>query len=186
MVVRCEHGHFYDNSKYLECPFCAVDDLSFGEVRRPQETSDARRNDQEDLTVRHEDTVPDDDDVTVSLDASGTGNTISFTVGWLVCTGGRERGRDYRLHAGFNRIGRDVRMDINVSEDVTISRDTHFSIVYDGLNDAFSVVPGTGTLTYVNGTLLTEARPLQENDTLRAGNSSFLFVPFCKGERKWN
>ena len=69
-----------------------------------------------------------EDDKTVGIYSRFTGN--DFVTGWLVCTKGAERGRDYRLHYGFNRIGRGLMMDVCILEDEMISRNMHCSVVY--------------------------------------------------------
>lgn len=108
-----------------------------------------------------------------------------FVTGWLVCTGGPERGRDYRLHHGFNRIGRSMDMDVFVAEDPAISRDTHCSVVYDARANRFYAVPGKGTLTYVNQELLECQHVLTGGDELQIGDSCFEFIPYCREGHTW-
>ena len=52
----------------------------------------------------------DDDQLTVRFQLPESG--LEPVVGWLVCVTGKSRGKDYRLKAGFNRIGRNPDMDI--------------------------------------------------------------------------
>ena len=52
-------------------------------------------------------------------------------VGWLVCTEGGEKGRDFRLLAKINTIGRSERMDVCIKNDPAISRENHARIGYD-------------------------------------------------------
>lgn len=55
------------------------------------------------------------------IEANDYGRTIGYyspvrgndyVTGWLVCVKGPEKGRDYRLHHGFNRLGRSMDMDV--------------------------------------------------------------------------
>jgi hypothetical protein len=106
-------------------------------------------------------------------------------VGWLVCTEGPEKGRDYRIHTGRNFIGRAYKMDLSVSDDPSISRERHCSIIFDPMQPGFTLVPGEGTNTYFNGKLLTAPEPLSDDDHIEIGDSQFVFIAFCKGDRKW-
>ena len=106
-------------------------------------------------------------------------------VGWLVCVEGAEKGRDYRIHAGRNFIGRSLKMDIAVVDDVKISRENHCSVVYDPHSNGFSLVPGEGTNTYLGGQQIMKPQPINDNDEIKLGDSMFVFISYCKGERKW-
>ena len=63
-----------------------------------------------------------DNDKTVAVHVFENG--IEPVVGWLVCVNGEEKGRDYRLIRGRNRIGRDSDMD------VTIRKGSSFSVSF--------------------------------------------------------
>lgn len=125
----------------------------------------------------------DDDQRTIGVYSGAKGN--DYVTGWLVCTEGAEKGRDYRLHHGFNRIGRSYDMDVQVLDDPAISRENHCSVVFDDKSCRFSVLPSTGALTYYQGTLLTEPKPLHTGDEIRLGDSCFVFIPFCGEGRVW-
>lgn len=105
-------------------------------------------------------------------------------VGWLVCVHGNERGRDYRIHEGWNFAGRSHTEDISI-QDRYVSRRKHFSIVYEERKNQFMIVPGEGTITYLDGKLLTRAQILTEDMTIYAGKSELMFRRFCRGEMKW-
>lgn len=125
----------------------------------------------------------EDDQKTVGFYSGARGN--DYVTGWLVCTAGPEKGRDYRLHHGFNRIGRDMGMDVQVMDDPTITRKNHCSVVYDDRSCRFSVVPASGALTYYNNELLTKSEILKSGDEIKLGESTFVFIPFCKEGRVW-
>lgn len=125
----------------------------------------------------------DEDVKTVGFYSGAKGN--DFVTGWLVCVEGPEKGRDYRLHHGFNRIGRDPGMDIQIADDPAVTRKNHCSIVYDDRRNQFSLVPSAGALTYFKDSLLTKAEILQMGDIIVMGSSTFEFIPFCRKGRVW-
>ncbi len=207
-VVRCPRGHFYDNIKFSSCPYCGVPltgaNPSQGNEMRTDFISDPPQNFDTDKTVAMnvpggssgnaeagghtvslESMVssPSDDEKTISIYSETKGN--DYVTGWLVCVEGPEKGRDYRLHHGFNRLGRNFGMDIQVMDDPAISRDTHCSVVYDDHSNSFFAVPGTGTLTYMGEELLSDAAVLTAGDRLKIGNSVFEFIPFCREGMVW-
>ena len=125
----------------------------------------------------------DDDDRTIM--AEGKEEKRYFVTGWLVCVDGAEKGRDYRLHMGFNRIGRSYQMDICLEDDLAITRDNHCSVIYDDKNGQFLVKPSVGTVTYLNGNILLSAEIIKTGDRIRVGQSTLELVAFCNGEKKW-
>ena len=66
-----------------------------------------------------------------------------------------------------------------------MSREDHCSVVYDEKNSEFYLVPGKGSLTYLNGEPLQKATVIQDGEKIRIGKCMLIFVPFCKGERTW-
>jgi hypothetical protein len=65
-----------------------------------------------------------------------------------------------------------------------LSREKHFSIVYDPKGSGFYIIAETGR-TYLNGNHLTGGHELVEGDHITAGESEYIFVPFCKEGRTW-
>ena len=59
------------------------------------------------------------------------GTSIEPVVGWLVCITGKSIGEAYRLKAGKNYVGRDIRMDVVISNDAKVSREKHMTIMYE-------------------------------------------------------
>jgi len=94
-------------------------------------------------------------------------------VGWLVTYSHNPDGEDYRVYAGYNRIGANPVCDI-VLEDDTVSG-SHSIIVYrDGRCLIKDDLSRNGT--FVNGREITEAHPLQSYDQVRIGNTYLTFV----------
>lgn len=110
---------------------------------------------------------------------------IEPVVGWLVCVNGEEKGRDYRLIRGRNRIGRDSDMDVTIRKDQKVTREEHCSVVYDEKSNLTFLVPGNGTLTYYKGEMLRQPQQLCSGDAVEIGETKFIFISFCEGERVW-
>lgn len=88
-------------------------------------------------TIALEQAGDDEDGKTIGIYSGARGN--DYVTGWLVCLKGPEKGRDYRLHHGFNRVGRGLGMDVAIMDDPAVSRDCHCSVVYDGVGNRFSL-----------------------------------------------
>ena len=136
-IIRCEKGlHFYDNVKYDKCPYC--------EQRKQQIQKNTNiMQEQKTVAVQAEKLSELEEYICrqekEKIEANDYGRTIGYyspvrgndyVTGWLVCVKGPEKGRDYRLHHGFNRLGRSMDMDVIFSEDRSISRDTHLSLIH--------------------------------------------------------
>lgn len=203
-VIRCPHGHYYDSVRFSSCPHCGIS-LSADEPSVPEPAAEKKKGGlfgwlDRDKTVALTSEVSPEEEHTVALeqplayDVEDDAKTVGFysevkgndfVTGWLVCVEGPEKGRDYRLHHGFNRIGRDPGMQIQIADDPAITRKNHCSIVYDDRGNQFSLVPSAGTLTYYKNSLLTKAVALQVGDVIVIGNSTFEFIPFCRKGRVW-
>lgn len=124
-----------------------------------------------------------EEEKTVALNAFLTG--VEPVTGWLVCMSGKDRGTDFRLIRGRNKVGRDILMDVSIRHDMTVSRQEHCSIVYDERSNMSFLVPGNGTLTYYKGEMLRQAQQLKSGDEIEIGETKFIFISFCEGERVW-
>ncbi|MGE0127986.1 MAG: FHA domain-containing protein [Blastocatellales bacterium] len=94
-------------------------------------------------------------------------------VGWLITYSHNPDGVDYRIYAGYNRLGANPVCDI-LLEDETVSG-SHSIIVYrDGRCLIKDDLSRNGT--FVNGREITEAHPLQSYDQIRIGNTYLTFV----------
>lgn len=176
-IKVCENGHLYDGRRFSACPHCGkTDDLSGNsgsqEPQRVQKIVISRRS------------VEDDGEKTVSYYSEFTGN--NYVAGWLVCAEGNEKGRDYRVHFGFNRLGRSGRSDICISSDQGIAENNHCSVVYDDRSNKFFAVPGKGTVTYLNGVILEKASELNSGDRISVSDTELDFIPYCGGDKKWD
>lgn len=108
-------------------------------------------------------------------------------VGWLVCIEGNDRGRDFRLHSGYNSIGKNAENDVSIPSDGTISRDRHAVIAYDQEENLYFFAPANGVnLLRLNGKVLMAPAQIKANDILTIGKTKLLFVPLCSDSFKWN
>ena len=188
MLIMCEKGHYYDSAKYGSCPYCGIS------LTRPVAAGKKSGVSGEDgVTMRGPDfsderTISaamlhsDDDEKTVGIyRKEGKSDPV---VGWLVCISGGEKGRDYRLHAGRNFIGRSPKMDISIFDDPGVSRENHASIVYDPRDNEFYAMAGENSL-HINNEPVQNGQKLCEDDIMEIGASQYAFIKFCKGERTW-
>ncbi len=183
-VLRCEQGHFYDGEKFSECPHC-------------KNPPSKRRPLAEQMTEYHPSSPPPragrveialgsprpGDEKTVGVYRTALGRDP--VVGWLVCLRGKEMGRDYRLHAGRNTVGRAVQMDICLPDDESVSRENHCSIVFEPNEGKFLLARGLGETVLVEGQPLAGSCALNGDETIEIGASAFVFVPFCRKGRLW-
>ncbi|MFN0084230.1 MAG: FHA domain-containing protein [Blastocatellia bacterium] len=94
-------------------------------------------------------------------------------VGWLITYSHDPDGEDFRIFAGYNRIGANPVCDI-VLKDETISG-SHAIIVYrDGRCLIKDDLSRNGT--FVNGREISESYPLQSYDQVRIGNTYLTFI----------
>ena len=107
--------------------------------------------------------------------------------GWLVVVDGPGVGRDLRIGAGRNDLGRERGNRIALPfGDTRISRRTHLWINYDPMNRAFSVAPGNSTnLAYLNDAPIEERMPLADGATITVGRTTLRFVAFCGDRFGW-
>ncbi|MCL1792350.1 MAG: FHA domain-containing protein [Oscillospiraceae bacterium] len=187
-IVQCNRQHYYDDAKDGVCPFCAKEnnlpDLYENGNLREQQTvfmGTSSSNDENQLTEYYGELV-DEGDKTVYFPSNEMENL--FTAGWLVCVKGFAKGKSYTLHRGRNYAGRSMDMDVVLSDDLSISREKHFSVIYDPKSNLFYIVAGSGR-TYINGNHLGNDQELFEGDLISAGESEYIFIPFCKVGRIW-
>lgn len=111
------------------------------------------------------------------------GAMVQPVVGWVACIAGPDQGRDWRLVAGRNTVGRGEGMAVRLDGDTSVSRDRHAVISFDPRRGSFSLAPGEGSgLVYHNGHEVVMPVTLAAHDRIELGNSVLQFVPLV-GER---
>lgn len=93
-------------------------------------------------------------------------------VGWLVIMNDAQKGRDFRLVPGRNRIGTDADMDVVLTDPYVSGH--HANIVYT--DDGTFQLSDTGSTngTRLNGKKVMQAQ-LVDNDTIQVGHTTLRF-----------
>lgn len=187
-IVRCPMGHFYDDKKDAECPMCRLRENNadaFLSINGQGTIASYGHSFKEQQTLRMDFSARDkaDPERTIGIFSRLRGN--DFITGWLVCVKGPERGRDYRLYHGYNRLGRRTDMDIFIAEDLSISREGHCCVAYDGKHNQFLLTAMNGNLVYKDGQMLTAPKRLVTGDRFTVGESEFEFIAFCREGHVW-
>lgn len=182
-VVKCDRGHFFDNEKYAQCPHCAAREGEDDPVTMAMEREAVEEYAAAYVKSRapgiH---VPADPQRTAGIKEQTGARNIA---GWLVCVDGEDRGKDYPLYAGFNRVGRGASNDIVVRGDREIAREEHCSVVYEQKKNLFYLVPKAGSLTYLDERLAERAQEIETGQIISLGSIRLEFIAYCRGEKKW-
>lgn len=94
-------------------------------------------------------------------------------VGWLITYNRNPDGDDFRLYAGYNRIGANPVCDI-VLDDETVSGSHAIIVFREGRFLIKDDLSRNGT--FVNNREINEAHPLQNYDQVRIGNTYLTFI----------
>lgn len=186
-LQRCENGHFYDADRFETCPHCNQTDISTvmeteggsKEYTMPMDPIEP------DVPVPTTTTV-DDSQATVGYwDIPNIPNEP--IVGWMVAIEGPHFGQDFRLKTGRNFVGRANGMDVELSQDNSVSRDKHAVVLYEPKSNLFLVQPGDAKeLFYLNDKVVLSATEINAYDVLTLGNTKLLFVPCCSDKFNWD
>lgn len=161
-LIRCENGHLFSEKKYGSvCPYC---------------NTAVHKN-----SSKEEDPLGKYSDVVYLNDLE----VLKPVTGWLVCLEGPSKGKDYRIIAEKNFIGRSGDMEIRIIGDDTICLRNHAIISYDPERNRTMLLPGDSQgLVYIldeeeNWDAVYAPRMLEAGDRIKAGQSVFIFVPLC-------
>ena len=108
-------------------------------------------------------------------------------MGWLVCLKGSSCGRDYRIIAEKNFMGRANDMEIRIIGDDTICLRNHAIIVYDPEKNRTMLLPGDSQgLVYIlddsgEWEAVFEPHELEAGDRIKLGQSEFI-LSHCVGK----
>lgn len=199
-LIRCENGHYFDLNKYTSCPYCRKKENETSLLQQKLSQVPAFKITAGNLNEAVTEAKPvhrlscgtdegtgfaasaGQDSVTVGYFSSRSGT--AYVTGWIVCTDGPQKGRDYRIGHGINWVGRRPDMDIYIREDPDIAAERHCALVYDGRGNRFYLLNGKGN-TYLNGNILEQSELLKAGDVIEIGRSTFEFIPFCREGRTW-
>lgn len=191
-MIRCDHGHFFENAKHSTCPYCGVMDLDISPTIPKRSEPTFAPTDASGKTIAAP-SAPKGNPKPVSASPGSTvghfkkqGN-LDPVCGWLVCVEGADKGKDFRIKGQRNFIGRDASMDISVPGDDMISREKHAVISYDPKTNSFRIAPGDGRgMTYLNDQPVDMPTVLNHFDKIEVGQSQFRFIPFCSDSFTWS
>lgn len=191
-ITECSKGHVYDTDQYAVCPYCNSGNniIDFG--NGSDEESEANKT----VALGHNQQSPSSDESDVQYrEIEDVNKTVGIfkdkydldpVVGWLVCIEGPEKGKDYRIWAKINSIGRSERMDICIRKDRTISKENHARLAYDPKHNVFRILPDENTNNiYVNDEPVYSPIKINAYDIIELGKSKVLFLPLCSSRFTW-
>lgn len=203
-LQRCPNGHYYDADKYPRCPHC---DNSFAAPQgmpqaAPMPGSTVAFNPvmTGGMDAGSSPTMPfapgpigqtvtpppADEEKTVGFFANKGKEGFDPVVGWLVCVKGEHRGREYRLTAGRNFIGRTKDNSVALEGESSVSRSRHAVVVFEPMQNIFLAQPGESTeLFYLNGAVVLSTTPLNKNDRIKVGDVELMLIPCCDERFNW-
>lgn len=202
-LINCSLGHYYDDEKYSECPFCkkaadaAVDSFDLqsrvtvsgykigsltGGVTEllGSDELEASLFDNMDIANQY-DAVSDENSTIGYFQLSGIGG---YTAGWLVCVAGADKGKSFTIEIGRNLCGSGLISDICIG-DSSVAEKSHCSFIYEPKQNRFYVTPENGTVFH-NEKFISEVRELHSGDKVGIGETTLIFVPFCNENRRWD
>ena len=195
-MTMCANGHYYNAAKHSSCPLCAGE--SAGNIHGTYQPGG--NNGAFTPTVDPEQATPSEGcgktvaadavfspfDVPTSVGGDLADEGINPVVGWLVCVEGPAKGNDYKIHTGYNYIGRDTG-DIAIKGDQQISRQNHAMVAYDESDRAYYVGPSAGrNLIKVNGKTVLNPVELKSFDKISIGATKLVFVALCGEQFSWS
>ncbi len=179
-IVRCEKGHFYNSSEYRTCPYCQKNTVNPTDSARYAKIAKTISSDTPEKEPQQV------DEIGATIGYYDNVGVVEPVTGWLVCIEGSQKGKDFRLCAGRNYIGRSVDMDICLADDPRVSRSKHAIVIFDPVSQTTLCQAGESReLFYLNGKVVTDTVELKQGDILQAGNSKLVFVPFCGTVHTW-
>ena len=198
-LEQCPNGHYYNSALHPTCPICAQGSIPatepFPATSSPRGTYTADAPDMaenpgfprtEPVSVDRSVSTPSTpfQPTMIGGDLNVPGG-VEPVVGWLVCVEGPMRGNDYRLHAGYNYIGRELG-DVRISGDQQISRQNHAMVAFDDADGIYYAGPSAGrNLLKVNGKTVLNAVELNRYDIISIGTTKLMFVPLCGEHFSW-
>lgn len=195
-MATCPNGHHYDAAKHTSCPYCSSAG-SYSSTERPGGSAPAAFSPTEipggPSSPSFSPTVPPNTtsgrinpfsvETMIGGQAPGQADPV---VGWLVCVEGPNRGTDYRIHSGYNYIGRETG-DICIRGDDQISRQSHAMVAFDSSELTYFVGPASGrNLIKVNGKTVLNAVEIKSFDQITIGAAKLIFVALCGPQFSWD
>jgi len=184
-LITCKKGHYYDPEKHTGCPTCKKEQGAKDAGYTRGKSEEASKTNGGIRYVEHSRDYQEQEDADITV--SGAMKSFGFEpiVGWLVCTEGTFKGKDYSIRMGRNYIGRDSGMDVCI-KDSTVSRTNHASVSYDDKSNKYYYTPGMSrSIDHINEEPVFATVELKARDTIEIGSSKMTFVPLCNSRFKW-
>lgn len=198
-MERCQNGHYYDPAHHSICPTCGVGGITLNPsptavappLPTPQPPVAATpaagalgKTQKINMTPQQTPEAAHAGKTVALYNVPQQGNILPVT-GWLVCTEGADKGKDFRLHPERNFIGRSSDMDVQLSDE-SVSREKHAIISYNPLAKTFKLIPGESrALVYCNGEEVDMPKLLDAKDVIQLGKTKLLFIPLCGTSFDW-
>lgn len=162
-IRQCPNHHFYDSDKYAVCPICLL--------------GNSAADPDSDRTIGYADILDPLTDKTVCYSFLERSEPSKPVVGWLVSIKGPTIGQDWRLHEGRNDIG--TAADSEVILGSSPNRKLWYaSVIYDAKHQCFLLMPGSASLLYLNGELLSQTLPLEDGALIGIEDHLLCFQKF--------
>lgn len=205
-IISCSNGHYYDANRYASCPYCSSGGFSptvdpfadsaggdggyggyapTGEIPNvapegnygdfaPTEAPQVKSRRAESMSK------------TQFVDSSTPTGAPAPVVGWLVAIEGSCRGTDYRIHTGYNYIGREVG-DICIHGDNTISAEKDANVTYVPQTRGFYIAHelGKNVLLVNDLPVIGGSMQLHNYDIITIGTTKLIFVGLCSEKFSW-
>lgn len=194
-LQQCENGHLYDTDQHSICPYCTngtnVINFRVGERSIGKTVTSANfvtpQTSGVGATVAPRSYIDRDrSDIGKTVGVFQKKMNLDPVVGWLVCIEGMDKGKDFRIYAKNNSVGRSEKMDICIKNDQTISRENHARLAYDEKHNAFHLIPvGSSNTIYLNDEPIYVPVKLKARDIIEFGESKLIFVPLCDDSFNW-
>ncbi|MBE5943139.1 MAG: FHA domain-containing protein [Lachnospiraceae bacterium] len=166
-LTKCPNNHYYNADKLPFCPHCI-------HVENGISVSDIRGERQADIDTVSVHTITPPADFQKK------------TIGWLVCVEGNTVGESFTVYDCDNYIGRSSHMNICLSKEPTVSRESHACISYNKETKDISIAPTSdGSPVLLNDALLTETHTLSNRNLIQLGDCVLLFVALCDEDFSW-
>lgn len=192
----CPNGHYFDSDRYPQCPYCKAPDSTLPPVGSSEVGATVPLpKDYLQNAVPSAASAPSSapsaapvQEMEKTMRLTPEDMEIDPVTGWLVCTEGPDKGKDYRLHSGNNFVGRSGKMDVVLSGKY-VSAENHFCISYDKRHDKYFASMGIGQeMVYLNEEPLagTNFIQLKKGDLIEVGKTKLMFIPLCGEDFHWD
>lgn len=208
-IISCPQGHYYDANRYESCPYCSsggfsptVDPFATSPVDGAQDASKTSYSGDGGLSEttpvgNYGNFTPTEDpgvrnraveamSKTQFVDSSTPSGAPVPVVGWLTAIEGPCRGTDYRIHTGYNYIGREAG-DICIHGDNTISAEKDANVTYVPQTRKFYIAHelGKNVLLVNDLPVIGGSTELHNYDIITIGTTKLVFVGLCGEKFDW-